>query len=145
MWFSFPTGCQRIVVEQQLFNSEAEDKEGRKYFRAPAHFAPRILALRGFDVAEPPVGSPDDLPLADPSRDGAITELTMQVTALSIEAADLRSDLGVAKARIVALVGENAALVEKVAEQAALVEGLQERIDDEGVEDKPALKVGKKP
>jgi len=133
MWFTFPQGYDRISVQQQQFEPEAEDDDGRKYFRAPDHFAPLILAIKGFAVAaKPPEGAPADLPQADPLRDSAISLLTRTGEALKLENANLRSDLAAATARITALVNEKAVL-------AAEVDKLKERVAilEEEAEDKP--------
>jgi hypothetical protein len=110
MWFQFPKGCSRISVERQEFSAEALDEAGREYFRAPNHFAPKILALPGFAAVDPPDGAPDDLSNADPLRDSAISDLSRHNDALREELTNLRSDLGAANAKIVALTNEKVAL-----------------------------------
>ena len=61
MWFQFPEGTTEISVQQMNFKPEFEDKFGGKYFRAPDHFAPIILALPKFKaVADMPEGAPED-------------------------------------------------------------------------------------
>ena len=132
MWFSMPKGCGRISVELQQFAAEATDENGVNYFRAPDHFAPRILAIAGFAKAEPPAGSPDDLPKADPLRDSAIAELTGEMSALRIEAQNLRSDVNAANARNAALVNDNAKLQSDLVEANRKIEGLEEKLEDLG-------------
>lgn len=134
MWFRLPEGCGGITVERQEFSPEFRDDDGNAYFRAPDHFAPRILEMKGFAVVETPPGAPDDLPKADPLRDGAISELTRTVAARDIEIQNLRSDLGSASARIIALTNEKADLQRKLDASEQLVEGLREEL-----EDKPAV------
>lgn len=116
MWFRFPEGCDRISVERQQFTTEVSDENGRAYFRAPDHFAPIILSIRGFSLASDlPEGAPPDLPQADPLRDGAISQLTKEQEALKIEVQNLRSDLTSARAQAMALAHENSALSAKLA------------------------------
>ncbi len=91
MWFLFPEGSDRISVQQQEFASEFVDADGRQYFRAPDHFAGIILDQPGFRSVKPPEGAPEDLPLADPLRDGAIGQLGSQVDALKLENTSLKA------------------------------------------------------
>jgi septal ring factor EnvC (AmiA/AmiB activator) len=131
MWFSFPEGCTSLSVELQEFFPEIRDDEGRAYFRAPDHFAPRILMLNGFAVVEvPPIGAPDDLPKADPLRDSAIAELTRALEAQKLEVQGLRADLGASTARVVALSNERTDLEAKLKASDALVESLREQLED---------------
>lgn len=130
MWFKFPKDCGGISVEQQSFGVEAVDEDGGNYFRAPDHFAPRILAIAGFSLANPPAGAPEDLPKADPLRDGAIAELTASTESLKNELKDLRSDLVAANAKIIALVSERDALVARVEKLTEENEDLQEKLED---------------
>ena len=133
MWFKMPTGCKAIAVERQEFRAEVTDAQGVNYFRAPDHFAARIIAIPGFIQAMPPEGSPEDLPKADPIRDSAIGELTGEVTSLRMEVQNLRSDLGSAQARNTALAHENAALQQEMAAKIGEILGLQERLEDAGI------------
>ena len=131
MWFAFPQGYDRITVERQEFVPEVTDEEGRKYFRAPNHFAPQILAFKGFvHVENPPEGSPADLPLPDPLRDGAISQLTREKEGLQRELANARTDLGVANARIAALVNENGQYKDTVQKQIARIGELEEQLEE---------------
>lgn len=131
MWFQFPQGCERISIERQTFVAEMTDAEGRTYFRAPDHFAPSILGIGGFSiVAKPPDDFPEDLPQADPLRDGAIAGLTKAAEAMKGEIKDLRSDLATASARITALTNENIDLRQKLYASEAVVEALNEQIED---------------
>ena len=45
MWFSFPDGTSGCSIEGQNFSAEFQDKEKREWFRAPDHFAPKILGM----------------------------------------------------------------------------------------------------
>lgn len=130
MWFSMPEGCGGITVELQAFNVEIKDDEGKGYFRAPDHFAPRILQIPGFALAQPPEGAPDDLPKSDPLRDGAISELTRRVAAQDMEIQGLREDLGAAHAQLTALMNENATLKKVATENAEVIADLQEKLED---------------
>lgn len=97
MWFRFPEGVDQISVEQQLFHPEAEDDEGRKFFRAPDHFAPTLLGLPGFSRSEPPEGAPEDLPPSDPKRAEAVDKLSAEMESLREENTRLRQELGAAR------------------------------------------------
>ena len=139
MWFSMPMGCSSISIERQQFVPEIVDEDGLPYFRAPEHFAPRILMLSGFAIAEPPEGAPEDLPRSDPLRDGAIAQLTTQAEADKREIQDLRSDLQSAVARITALMNENGELQKAKTAAESKVAALEEEL-----EDKPAVAVAPK-
>jgi flagellar motility protein MotE (MotC chaperone) len=144
MWFQFPQGVNGISVELQHFVPEFKDQKGNNYFRAPDHFAPRILALKGFTtVTDLPEGAPEDLPRADPQRDGAITELTQTVEAQRRDLQNLRSDLGAANARIQALSNDKVELMKKLEDSEALVTGLREQLEDKGVVEVTPTKKGK--
>ncbi len=95
MWFRFPEGSESISVELQTFTPEFEDDEGNKYFRAPDHFAPRILDLPGFTTAPQPEGAPEDLPKSDPAQATVVGQLGNQVGALRAEIESLRATLAV--------------------------------------------------
>ena len=113
MWLRFPDGTERISVAQQNFEVEARDDEGHGYGRVPNPLAPQLLSL-GFKPDEPPKGAPDDLPVADPLRDGAIADLTRQNSSLRGDVTDLRSSLTAANAKISALTTERNSLEERV-------------------------------
>ncbi len=136
MWFSMPDGCGGITVELQAFDVEIRDDNGKGYFRAPDHFAPRILSIPGFAMAEPPAGAPDDLPKADPLRDGAISELTRRGAAQDIEIKSLSEDLAVERAKNKALESEVGELKKTVAVREATIDSLSEQL-----EDKPAVPI----
>ena len=144
MWFVFAEGCDKISVERQAFVPEVTDDKGRQYFRAPNHFAPQILSFKGFAAAEPPEGSPADLPLADPLRDNAIAEMTKRIAALEMENSNLRSDYNAVNAKNAALMNEAIELKAKLESAEGIAEGLREQIEDQGVgEVVPLKKVGK--
>lgn len=91
MWFEFPKGTDQINVQLQEFRTEFTGEDGREYFRAPDHFAGIILDLPGFKSVRPPEGAPEDLPKADPLRDGAINQLGSQNEALKMENESLKA------------------------------------------------------
>lgn len=130
MWFRLPEGCSGISVERQEFNIEYSDEKGVNYFRAPDHFAPKILAIKGFAMVDAPVGAPDDLPKADPLRDGAIAELTATAEAQKTQLQNMRSDLEASTSRIVALSNENSDLRKLTTQQAAQIEAMKELLQD---------------
>ena len=115
MWFAFPEGTDAITVQLQEFHVEAKDEQGREYFRAPDHFAAIILDLPGFKTAKPPEGSPADLPLADPLRDGAIGQLTSQIDALKAENESLKAAHVTSRAEVVDLKEKLSAVETKLA------------------------------
>lgn len=131
MWFKFPKGAERISVEQQEYGIEAQDEDGNAYFRAPDHFAPRILAIVGFAIADAiPAGAPADLPKADPLRDGAIVELTKSNEALKLEVRQLREDFIVSRSRISSLEKEKNDLAAKLHAAQVSLSNLQDEIED---------------
>jgi len=104
MWFAFPPGAEVITVEQQTFVAEAMDVENRRCFRAPAHFAPRILAIGGFALA----GEITDKTLSDISDsstpDGqAIEKLTQELAAREAQIKGLQEDYNRSRAAELAL------------------------------------------
>jgi regulator of replication initiation timing len=135
MWFRFPEGTNGIQVDLQDFNPEVTDKAGHRYFRAPNHFAPKILMLKGFAQVDPPETDLADLPQPDPLRDSAIAQLTKENEALKLENQHLRSDLIAATARITALTNDRTGFQSKIA---MLEEKLQNIEED--AEDKPKVK-----
>ena len=139
MWFAFPVGYERISVERQEFAPEFTDDKGRHYFRAPNHFAPMILAIKGFAQAEPPTDLAD-LPQADPLRDGAISQLTKENEALKLENTNTRSDIVAATAQIKALVNDKTMLEAELLQAKAKIVELEEEL-----EDKPLAEVAKAP
>lgn len=131
MWFAFPSGCSGISVELQQFVPEVKGEDGREYFRAPDHFAPRILEIKGFAIANDlPANAPADLPKADPLRDNAITELTAASESQKREIQSLREDVIAGNSTIVALRNDNAKLAEALKISLAKIEELEEQIYD---------------
>lgn len=135
MWFKFAPGVSGITVERQQFNIEFTDERGDNYFRAPAHFAPRILIVPGFAQVTPD-GAPDDLPKEMPEQEAAIAELGRENGALKDTIGDLRSDLIAASKQVAVLAQERDEALKRVAELEAKVAELEE--DDE---DAPAAVV----
>lgn len=130
MWLQMPRGCESISIEQQNFVVEARDDDGNGYCRVPNHFVPRVLRINGFRRADPPAGAPDDLPLPDPLRDGAIADLTKTVEAQKRQIETTTSDLNAA---VAALKGANTAKSALAAENANLkrrVSELEEQLAD---------------
>lgn len=130
MWFRMPEGTSGVSVELQEFKAEAKDEAGFGYFRAPAHFAPRILAIPGFLMAEPPEGAPPDLPQPDPLRDGAISDLTRAQEALKMENTGLRTDLEAANARLRAMETSIKELQGAITARDIKIAALEEQIED---------------
>jgi hypothetical protein len=130
MWFVFPDGVETISVEQQSFKAEALDVVGRRAFRAPAHFAPRILSLQGFALAaELAPGSPEDLPVGVSGDQQAIKDFGALVEAQADEIQGLRADNIAIASSNSALVKERDGLLAKVEELAQTIEDLQDRLD----------------
>lgn len=133
MWFSFPEGADRITVEHQEFGVEHTDRAGRGYFRAPDHFAPRILMLKGFaQVSEPTEEFPEDLAPEDPQRDDAIRELAAVASSQKAELENLRSDYIAANAKASALETENVTLRRQLEESQTIIAELREDLEDAG-------------
>lgn len=134
MWFSFPVGVARIAVENQEFIAQGVDAAGRECFNAPAHFAPRILALQGFLAAGEPVEAKPGAVLAKaPNDEAAIAALSKQAEADATEIRGLREDAAKNTAALAALTGELDQL--KVALAAANVKVAELEAE---LEDKPA-------
>lgn len=132
MWFAFAPGVERVSIERQEFAPEAKDKDGRDCFRAPAHFASKILMLKGFTaLTSPPENGPDDLPLADPLRDGAIHDLSGKITTLEGRVTDLVSDLASKDAALKAMIGERDMLFIRLQQAAEKIVELSEDKDNE--------------
>lgn len=90
MFFSFPEGCDHISVEQQNFDPEFTDKRGVNWFRAPEHFAPRILNLGlGFHALRPgdkPEGCElDDNAVFAPTAAREIGDQAIKIASISDE------------------------------------------------------------
>ena len=125
-------GFERVSIERQEFASEAKDKDGRDCFRAPAHFASKILMLKGFAaLTSPPENGPDDLPLADPLRDGAIHDLSGKITTLEGRVTDLVSDLASKDAAFKAMIIERDGLIVQIQKLNARIIELTEEEPDE--------------
>lgn len=136
MWFAFPPGVDRITVERQEFHAETKDAQGRACFRCPEHFAPKILAIKGFLLAgELDASAPADVPNTNLDLDSAVRAMAAQKDANEMEIRGLREDLVAANAKLSAL-AEAHAVVQK-AHDAAL-----DKIDElnDALEDKPAPK-----
>ena len=107
MWFAFPVGVTHIAVEGQEFTSQGVDAAGRECFNAPAHFAPRILALKGFAAAgEAVVTKPGAVLPKAPDDEEAIAALSKQAEADATEIRGLREDAAKNTATIAALTTE---------------------------------------
>jgi septal ring factor EnvC (AmiA/AmiB activator) len=129
VWFAFPNGTSSISVERQEFYPEVTTENGTCYFRAPEHFAPRILAITGFTIADAK-GLPEDLPKSDPLRDSAIAELSITAEAQRNEIQNLRSDMASLQAKLAALTNENANLTDAIQKKDIELENLREEIED---------------
>lgn len=130
MWFILPEGADGISVERQYFACEIRDGDGRGYFRAPDHFAPVILNVPGFALAEPPDGAPADLPRADPERDGAIASLSAANESLRLEISGLSGDLAAMRAEMLALRNERDSLKNRVEELLRSIAEIKQEVDD---------------
>jgi hypothetical protein len=142
MWLQMPKGCEAVNIERQDFRTEYKDTEGFSYFRVPDHFAPKILGMgMGFKaLTEAPAGATlDDLPKADPLRDGAIAELTGTVSAMQVNLQNMQTDLGVANAKAVAAAQTIANLEQQLLVKSQRITELEEAIEDKGL-DLPAKK-----
>lgn len=140
MWFSFPSGSTHITVEHQTFGIEVSDENGRSFFRAPDHFAPKILANKGFSMEHPPVTDLKDLPQADPLRDSAIASMAAANEALKLEVQNLRTDCGQFRAQLTASQTENQQLRNLLVQAQGHITLLEEKLEDKpaDVTDLPA-------
>jgi hypothetical protein len=140
MWFMFPPEADRISVQQQEFVTELKDKDGRGLFRAPAHFASLILALKGFaPVTDVPEGAPADLPIQDPLRDGAIHDLTGKITTLEGQVRSLTEDLASKDAAHKATLVERNQLIIQLQTANAKLKEYEEVHEDDEPEDAKTL------
>lgn len=136
MWFKMPKGAGTLTVERQAFVAEVTDSAGIGYFRAPDHFAPRILDLPGFVASDPP----EDLnPPADDTKqkgqvDKAIGELTQQLQMVKSENKTLREDAVANNAKHNALTLDFSAMGKRAELAEATLAKLKEDLADKGVE-----------
>lgn len=131
MWMRFPEGATNITIERQSFKVEATDASGRGYFRIPDHFAPTVLGLGGFQIADPPEGTDlADLPQADPLRDGAIGTLTRELEATRELMASTNADLNATNAKLHAVESERNKLFDGMARLEQENAALRERLLD---------------
>lgn len=130
MWMMFPKGLERISVERQTFEVEARDAEGNCYTRVPNHFVPILTHHLKFHVADPPEGAPDDLPMPDPLRDGAIAELSKENEVLRRDTEGLRIDLNALRAELTAVTHERDELKAKLDKCEDRVSKLEEEKED---------------
>ena len=116
MWFKFPDGVDQISVQQQPFKVEVE-QEGKKFFRAPDHFAPLILDLPGFTGERPQGdGVPPDLPPSIPGAESTVDALTLQLSELKESEAALRETLATVTKERDKAVGALATALERITE-----------------------------
>lgn len=129
MWFMFPRETTGITVELQGYGIEALDKDGRGYFRAPDHFAGRILDIPGFEIADVtklPSDAPEDLAKVDPIKEANSTLLTGKIQTLELENEALRASLATVKM-------ERDELTLSLANAQAELSNWQNKENDEGV------------
>jgi hypothetical protein len=132
LWFRLPEGTNGVAVEHHAFECEIRDSEGWGYFRAPEHLAPRILEVPGFIVTTPPEGAPEDLPRADPLRDGAIAQLSQENQSLRYELQNTRIDLEAARAKSASLESLNDKLSHDIKERDNIISQLEDKLEDKG-------------
>jgi hypothetical protein len=134
MWFSFPDGTESITVQHQAFTAEVTDAKGKMFFRAPDHFSPLILSIKGFNMEHPPETSLEDLPKDDPLRDSAIAQLATTNEALKVEIQGLRTDVNQLRAENTALKNDNGNYNRLVQQAAARIQELEEAFDNKAEE-----------
>lgn len=131
MWLMLPEGMEGVSVERQYYPCELRSASGRGLLRVPDHFAPRLLDIPGFAIADDlPEGAPEDLPKADPLRDGAIETLTRENEALKTEVANANGDLMAVRAQLRAIEYERNDLADKLRLKTALADRLAEELED---------------
>jgi septal ring factor EnvC (AmiA/AmiB activator) len=133
MWFAFPPGVECISVERQEFITEGKDKLGRDCFRAPDHFAPRILAIPGFVPASELVGDvPSDLTPTSPDMEKAIQQLAEQRDADGVRIQGLTEDLASLSAKLEAMTNERDEAHKQIEILHEQIENLQQELEDAG-------------
>lgn len=142
MWFRFAKGHEAISIEQQEFRAEAKDAEGYSYFRAPNHFAPKILALAGYAVVDPPDADGPDNDQERTDKDTAITQLSQELEAAKEDARTLRENANSASAEFIALRNERDVLAQQVADLTRKVSELSVGTEDGELNGEPET-VGK--
>lgn len=131
MWFAFPKGAETIVVERQQFQAEAVDVNGANCFRAPSHFAPRILNIPGFALAAEIVDKTlTDLSETSSTEGQAIERLTKELEAKATELQTLREDYHKTRAETLALGKERDDLKTRLAAAEAKVSELEDLLED---------------
>jgi len=132
MWFKFPKGCDSISVDRQVFKTEYENESG-KFFRAPDHFAPKILSIgMGFEIVAQPEGAMEDLPKQDPARDNTIGQMAIEAEGLKAELQGVREDLQASNAKIIALVADKEKLSVQLQDALHKINMLEEQIEELG-------------
>lgn len=124
MWFAFPEGVDCISVELQEYHSEVEH-DGTRYFRAPDHFAAKILDLSGFKHQIPPqeANPPEDIP-----RGEVLTADAQNAALLSGRVNALELERDEARARLAEVSAERDSLKLKLHETEADVADLKEEL-----------------
>jgi len=131
VWFSFPAGVTHIAVENQEFTAQGVDASGRECFNAPAHFAPRILALKGFlAVGEPVEAKPGAVLAKAPDDEAAIAALSKQAEADATEIRGLREDAVKNTAALAAITAERDQLKAALDVAKSKIAELEEDLDD---------------
>jgi hypothetical protein len=137
MWIVMPRNTEAFSCQQQAFRSEGKTRrkfknidEERHLTRVPDHFAPILLSIPGYEIAqddEVPQDIPD-LPKADPLRDGAIGDALRQIEALKSELQNVRGDLEAANARSRSLLVERDNFVQQAFQLNKEVAELKEKV-----------------
>jgi len=141
VWFAFPPGVERIVVEQQPFEAQGKDELGRDCFNAPAHFAPRILALKGFAAAGGPVEPlPGAVMAKEPEDEAAISAMAKQAEADAIEIRGLREDAVAKTAALGAVTAERDQLKAALTTAELKIAALEADLEDKPAAPAPAPK-----
>lgn len=106
MWFKFPLGVEVVQVELQEFRTEVSDpKTLSNFFRAPDHFAPKIVELPGFKHELPPIelNPPEDLKPSDFNSVTPLDSLVAQIEALKSQITQANFERDQALAQLIKL------------------------------------------
>lgn len=130
-WIKLTERISSINVERQSFNAEVTDAEGRQYTRVPDHFIPLITSMGLGSPHDPPEGTElEDLPKADPLRDGAISDQARLIEVQKADIESLRNELSAMSANFSATALERDQLKFQVHELTVKVSELEEALEE---------------
>lgn len=136
MWFKFPEKIDSISVERQNFVPEFTGEDGSRYFRAPAHFEPKLrgLAMGFVAVPSPPEGAPEDFPDITPATDHTLQEAIARAAGFETEVQNLRTENSSLNAKLGAAMHELEDTKLKLHETATKLVNFKDDLEEAGVE-----------